>query len=678
MYLRYGELPWDEAESGEPVAGGPSGNSALLHAAEPRLRLASRDPRHERLPVVTLNGVVLHAMTEAGCIRHIMQELDARRGGVVVTPNLDHLRRCETDMSFCALVAEADLVVADGMPLVWASKVQGTPLPERVAGSDLISSLSAAAAEHGRSMFLLGGDPGTAEAAAKVLQQRHPHLRIVGTLCPPYGFDKKDEEIRRIVDALAAAKPDIVFVALGSPKQEMLVERIRKVLPRAWWLGVGNSFNFLSGQVRRAPVWMQKRGLEWVHRLLQEPKKLFKRYIVFGVPFAAKLMTKAALVGLPRRVRKRTSGPVGGTPGETGDVVGTLAGQTATTSAGSAGGIPLDAVPPVVAVSPAAAGTNGIPAIGGRIGRLADRAVDAYDGSSLRRLRAVVLLAGAVRPMPITAATGRSILDLPIDNEASILQQWIEHAAALARMAELPALPIRTMVNGHSPDPLGAVTASQLVRVERDFGEYRGTGGVLRDLCTDYDDDDVILVANGGQILLDPLADIARGLGRLGGDVGLVAHRDGTPSGIMLLTCKALRLIPATGYVDMKEQALPLIASRHDVSVLHRRRPTGLPVRSLADYVAALRTYHRRKTGRPTITDPLAEDWRPTFSVVESGAVVDPLASVNDSVVLRGGRVEPGAVVVRSVVCPRGIVRREQPAVDQFITSQPDGRAHRS
>jgi hypothetical protein len=140
----------------------------------------------------------------------------------------------------------------------------------------------------------------------------------------------------------------------------------------------------------------------------------------------------------------------------------------------------------------------------------------------------------------------------------------------------------------------------------------------------------------------------------------------------MLVTCKALRLISEAGYVDMKEQALPQIAARYQVSVLHRRRPTGLPVRSLADYVGALRTYHRRKTGRPAITDPLAEDWRPTFSLVEDGALVDPLASVHDSVVLRGGRLEAGAVAVRSVVCPRAAVRRDAPAVDRLVTADAD------
>src|SRR5436305_6295939 len=177
MYLRYGDVSWDTAEAADAVEVPRNG------ARVPGMREA----HNLFLPIIQLNGVKLHAITEAGTINYILNELDHNRGGVVVTPNLDHLRRCGKDMSFGALVAEADLVVADGMPLVWASRLQGTPLPERVAGSDLISSLSARAAERGRSIFLLGGSPGTAQSAARVLRQRHPNLKIVGDYCPPFG-----------------------------------------------------------------------------------------------------------------------------------------------------------------------------------------------------------------------------------------------------------------------------------------------------------------------------------------------------------------------------------------------------------------------------------------------------------------------------------------------------------
>src|SRR4051812_36760160 len=152
MDVRYGEMAWRSSDAdGADVA------VAELAAAPVRPRVLGPRPRDERLPTIRLHGVDIHAITEKQCIDLILEELDAGRGGVVVTPNLDHLRRCSRDMSFTALVAEADLVVADGMPLIWASRLQGTPLPQRVAGSDLISTLSAAAAGRGRSVFLLGG-----------------------------------------------------------------------------------------------------------------------------------------------------------------------------------------------------------------------------------------------------------------------------------------------------------------------------------------------------------------------------------------------------------------------------------------------------------------------------------------------------------------------------------------
>lgn len=247
-----------------------------------------------RFPIVRLAGVPLHAVTAERCVTHVMSELDAGRGGWVVTPNLDHLRRLVRDRDYRELCRDADLAVADGMPLVWASRLQGTPLPGRVAGSDLVGAFAAAAAEDGRSVFLLGGDPGTADAAARVFTARHPRLRLVGTHCPPLGFEAHPEQVDAMADALREAQPDLVFVGLGSPKQEQWIRRLRPLVPHAWWFGVGVSFSFVSGDVRRAPRWMQRAGLEWCHRLAQEPRRLVRRYLVDGLPFAARLLLGSA------------------------------------------------------------------------------------------------------------------------------------------------------------------------------------------------------------------------------------------------------------------------------------------------------------------------------------------------------------------------------------------------
>jgi N-acetylglucosaminyldiphosphoundecaprenol N-acetyl-beta-D-mannosaminyltransferase len=252
------------------------------------------DRRAPDLVEIRLGDVRVHALSEPGCVEHVLDVLDAGAGGWVITANLDHLRRAARDAEYHAMLDAADVVVADGMPLLWAARVQGTPLPERVAGSNLISSLTAGAAERGRSVYLLGGDPGTAERAATVLTERCPGLRVAGTDCPAPGFDRDDAAVARIAAGIADAAPDIVYVALGSPKQERLIARIRDARPGAWWIGVGISFSFLCGEVRRAPRWMQRSGLEWVHRLCQEPRRLARRYLVEGLPFAARLLAGSA------------------------------------------------------------------------------------------------------------------------------------------------------------------------------------------------------------------------------------------------------------------------------------------------------------------------------------------------------------------------------------------------
>ena len=657
MYFRQGDSLWEASDAvGASTAPAPSfkpsqraGRSGDRTGGENGSAPAAA--RSTNLPFIHLHGVKLHAITEAQCIDFILTECDAGRGGVVVTPNLDHLRRSLKDLHFGALVAEADLVVADGMPLVWASRLQGTPLPERVAGSNLISSLSAAAAKRGRSIYLLGGVEGTADGAAKLLLERHPDLKIAGTFCPRPGFEQSPRQLAEIGQRLAEAKPDIVYVALGSPKQEHLIAKLRGSLPAAWWLGVGVSFSFLTGHVKRAPIWMQKCGIEWFHRLCQEPRRLFHRYIVTGVPFAARLLGRASIRGMMYRL---------GRPKPVYTV----------------------ALPPASAALAALQSPAGTPTAPGEVpatpDRLAERGrriastLHSSTESSLSRLKAVVLLGGHVRPTPLSTSIGRSLLDLPLDDNGTVLNHWLAHAAELAAAVSLEKLPVRVMVDRSSPEPISAsVKYFGSFRVERDQSEYRGTGGVLGDLAAQYDDNDLILVANAAQILLDPLVQLAASLDQKRGDIAVMSHRDGTPSGMMLVSCKTLRLVPSTGFIDMKEQAMPEIAQNFAIEVVHRRRPSGLPIRSVSDYILAMRVYHMRRAGKTTLADPLAEDWEPAFGIVEEGAVVDPSARVHDSVVLRGGIVETGAVLVRSVVCPGGIVRPDRTVIDDFIRPVP-------
>jgi N-acetylglucosaminyldiphosphoundecaprenol N-acetyl-beta-D-mannosaminyltransferase len=180
------------------------------------------------------------------------------------------------------------------MPLIWASRIQGTPLPARVAGSDLVVTLASALAKADRTLFLLGGQPGIAVRAADSLRERNPGIQVVGTHCPPYGYEDDPIAMDKIRSSLAQAKPDFVYVGLPFPKASALVAELRDALPQTWFLGIGISFSFICGDVVRAPRWVQRTGLEWVHRLIQEPRRLGRRYILEGLPFAAQLMLSAS------------------------------------------------------------------------------------------------------------------------------------------------------------------------------------------------------------------------------------------------------------------------------------------------------------------------------------------------------------------------------------------------
>jgi N-acetylglucosaminyldiphosphoundecaprenol N-acetyl-beta-D-mannosaminyltransferase len=250
---------------------------------------------------VELMGLELAGLSEAETVAHVLAALDEQRGGWVCPVNLDVLRQVVASAGLRELVASAELAVADGMPLLWASRLQGTPLPERIAGSSLVVSLSAGLAPRGRSVYLLGGgNPGTSAAAAERLRELSPGLRVAGTCCPPFGFEHSAGEHARVVSEVIAAAPDVVFAGLGFPKQDRLVSELREELPRAWFVSCGGTFGFLAGEQRRAPLLLQRLGLEWVHRLAQEPSRLARRYLVEGLPFAARL---AAFSGRRRLAR---------------------------------------------------------------------------------------------------------------------------------------------------------------------------------------------------------------------------------------------------------------------------------------------------------------------------------------------------------------------------------------
>lgn len=198
----------------------------------------------------------------------------------IVTPNVDHIVQLEKDEELCDAYRNADLILADGKPLIWISKLYKTPIKEKISGSDLFPMVCEMAAEKGRTMFFLGTTDEIAVKAAENLKAKFPGLKIAGTFSPQYGFEKDENMINDIVQTVKNAKPDILIVCLGCPKQELFMYRYCKAMNVPVSLGLGASLDFEAGNVKRAPKWMSDYGLEWFYRFLQEPKRMFKRYFV--------------------------------------------------------------------------------------------------------------------------------------------------------------------------------------------------------------------------------------------------------------------------------------------------------------------------------------------------------------------------------------------------------------
>src|SRR3954451_2506390 len=234
-----------EARTPETVglpAAAPMDLPALLRG-DRRTTPREGDRRRRPRKRVDLMGLPVDQLTEQDTIETVVEAVIAGRGGCLFTPNLHHMQAYATGSDSAVYersskLAGARLVVADGMPLIWASRLSGTPLPERVAGSDLIWSLTERAARSGASIFLLGGNPGAAEACAERMRSEYPDVRIAGLMSPPRGFEKDERAVAEIVATLRAAAPEIVYIALGFPKQEELALQLAEQMPTTWFVGV--------------------------------------------------------------------------------------------------------------------------------------------------------------------------------------------------------------------------------------------------------------------------------------------------------------------------------------------------------------------------------------------------------------------------------------------------------
>jgi N-acetylglucosaminyldiphosphoundecaprenol N-acetyl-beta-D-mannosaminyltransferase len=243
---------------------------------------------------VRLGDTVVNALRESDVVDLVVSAAARRQGGTVVTPNLDHLERLARGPSpLTDAYDRASLVVADGQPLLWVAKLQGTPLPERVAGSSLLWTLSQAAARDHLAVMFIGGAPGSAARAGARLSADCAGLRVVDTMNPCISAPPTDVEIDLLVSAVEAYGPAIVFLGLGCPKQELIGLALSERLPEVWFLGVGAAFDMAGGARRRAPRIVQRMGLEWAFRLVQEPRRLAGRYLLKDLPFMLRLLRRA-------------------------------------------------------------------------------------------------------------------------------------------------------------------------------------------------------------------------------------------------------------------------------------------------------------------------------------------------------------------------------------------------
>ncbi|MBA2350251.1 MAG: WecB/TagA/CpsF family glycosyltransferase [Burkholderiales bacterium] len=230
---------------------------------------------------LVLLGLKFNALTLEEAADAIVTAAKKRQKGLVVTPNVDHLVMLQTDADMRSIYQKAAFVFADGMPVIWLSRLTSrSGLPMRVTGADLLPAVCAVAAKAGVSLFFMGGQPGVADRAAQNLRAEFPGLRITGTYCPPMGFEKDPAETLRMVALVNRLQPGILCFGVGAPKQEKWAAAQLDQLAVGPILCIGAAFDFAAGTIKRAPKLVQRFGLEWLWRLSNEPGRLWRRYLL--------------------------------------------------------------------------------------------------------------------------------------------------------------------------------------------------------------------------------------------------------------------------------------------------------------------------------------------------------------------------------------------------------------
>ena len=251
-----------------------------------------------------LGEISIDVLTFDGALEAIDALVSARKGGYVVTPNVDHVVLADDNVAFRESYANASLSLVDGQPLVWASKLLGQQLPEKISGADLILPLMQRATQKKWRVYFMGAGPGVAEKAAEEVRLRYG-TNIVGCDSPRVSVDPAASENAEAVAKITAAKPDVVLVALGAPKQEIWMHRCAAQYAPAVAFGIGAGLDFIAGTVQRAPKWMSNNGLEWAYRLTREPKRMWRRYLVNDPRFLL-ILARTLKRPLSERVVART------------------------------------------------------------------------------------------------------------------------------------------------------------------------------------------------------------------------------------------------------------------------------------------------------------------------------------------------------------------------------------
>lgn len=238
---------------------------------------------------IDLFGVKIDPLTMKESVVTVLDWIDQKKTDCkfVITPNVDHIVQVQTNVALQVAYQKAALVVTDGRPVVWAAKLLGVNIPETVPGSDLVPAIFDYAQATGKSIkvFLLGAMPGVADQAKVFIAQQWSVVNVVGTFSPDFGFDKNAIESQKICDLVNASGAELLVLGLGAPKQELWVTKYAGSLAVEVALCVGATIDFLAGEKPRAPMWMRKSGLEWLHRMLSEPKRLAKRYTIDAIVF---------------------------------------------------------------------------------------------------------------------------------------------------------------------------------------------------------------------------------------------------------------------------------------------------------------------------------------------------------------------------------------------------------